>query len=133
MTTRYFAAIIGLDEGMASRYDEINGHDETAPGDFLEREFKWLEPSGLSLDGWALLDDDVPRERYLLELTQFAIDHNSDADEGTPPPKYGVYTARDEARWLADSAKVISTVNRNYEKTMRQRRLQIRRPAAPAT
>lgn len=88
MVTREFIAILGFDEDVASRYDETNGHEETDPGDFLEREFGWLEQSGVSLGNWALVDGDVRWERYLRYLVQWAIDHNSDEYEGMSPACY---------------------------------------------
>ena len=97
MVTREFVAIIGFDEDVASRYDETNGYNETAPGDFLEREFGWLEQSGISLEGWALVDADVRWERYLRYLVQWAIDHNSDEFRGMSPSCY------DEWRSCEDS------------------------------
>ena len=88
MTTREFVAILGFDESVASRYDETNGHDETSPGDFLEREFGWIEQSGVSLEDWVLVDEDVQWERYLRYLVQWAIDHNDRVYEGMSPACY---------------------------------------------
>lgn len=88
MVTREFIAILGFDEDAASRYDETNGHGETTPGDFLEREFGWLEQSGISLDNWALVDYDVQWEQYLRYLVQWALNHHSDEYEGMSPVCY---------------------------------------------
>ena len=65
-----------------------NSQEAQTPGEYLEREFGWLEQSGIQLDEWALLDDDVHWERYLLYLVQWAITHNSDEYEGMSPPSY---------------------------------------------
>ena len=88
MITREFIAILGYDEDTASRYGETNGHDEADPGDFLEREFGWLEQSGISLDNWALVDYDVRWEQYLKYLVRWAIDHGGDEYEGMSPASY---------------------------------------------
>ena len=88
MVTREFIAILGFDEDTASRYGETNGHDETTPGDFLEREFSWSEQSGVSLGDWALVDGDVKWEQYLRYLVQWAINHNSDEYVGMSPVCY---------------------------------------------
>lgn len=85
MATREFITIIGYDENIATGFDNSNGHEDTAPGEFLEREFGWLEQSGLSLEDWALADGDVLWERYLLYLVQWAIEHNSDEYQGMSP------------------------------------------------
>ena len=58
------------------------------PGEILEREFGWLEQSGIALSNWALVDHDVRWERYIMFLVQWAIDHNSDEYEGMSPPCY---------------------------------------------
>ena len=78
--TREFIAIL--------RYDETDSPKETAPGEFLEREFGWLEQSGISLESWALVDDDVRWECFLRYLVQWAIDHNSDEYSGMSPASY---------------------------------------------
>lgn len=88
MVTREFVAILGFDEDVASRYDETNGNGETTPGDYLEREFGWLEQSGVSLSDWALVDGDVKWERYIRYLVDWAISHNSDEYEGMSPACY---------------------------------------------
>ena len=56
---REFVAVIEFDEDIASIYNEVNGHGDPAPGEMLEREFGWLEQSGISLKEWALTDFDV--------------------------------------------------------------------------
>lgn len=86
--TREFVAIIGFDEDVASRYDEVNGHEETAPVEFLEREFGWMEQSGICLENCALVDSDVRWERYITYLVQWAIDHSSPDYEGMTPASF---------------------------------------------
>lgn len=86
--TREFVAILGFDEDVASRYGEVNGHEETAPVEFLEREFGWMEQSGICLENCALVDHDVRWERYITYLVQWAINHSSDEYEGMSPACY---------------------------------------------
>ena len=86
--TREFVAIIGFDENAASRYDEVNGHEETAPVEFLEREFGWMEQSGICLENCALVDSDVRWGRYITYLVQWAIDHNSPEFWGMSPASF---------------------------------------------
>ena len=69
------------------RYSD-NSQQEQAPGEYLENEFEKLTQRRIHLDDWALLDDDVRWERYLLYLVQWAIMHNSDEDEGMSPLSY---------------------------------------------
>lgn len=93
MVTREFVAILGYDEGAASRYEETNGLGDTSPGDFLEREFGWVEQSGISLSEWALVDGDVKWERYIRYLVEWAISHSSDEYEGMTPASYDEWRA----------------------------------------
>lgn len=88
MATREFIALLAVDEETASRYDEANGFEETSPLDFLEREFGWLETSGVSLTECALVDGDDLWECYLRYLTQWAIDHWDDKCKGMSPACY---------------------------------------------
>lgn len=75
MATREFIALLAVDEETASRYDEANGFEETSPLDFLEREFGWLETSGVSLTDCVLVDDDDLWECYLRYLTGRFLRH----------------------------------------------------------
>lgn len=85
---REFIAIISFDEDTAAEFNEVNGHEDTAPGDFLEREFLPLEQAGFVLGDWALVDHDVSWEQYLRYVVQWAIDHNSDDYIGSSPLTY---------------------------------------------
>lgn len=93
MVTREFVAILGFDEDAASRYEETNGLGDTAPGDFLEREFGWLEQSGIFLSEWALVDGDVKWERYIRYLVEWAVSHSSEDYEGMTPASYDEWCA----------------------------------------
>lgn len=85
--TREFIAILGLDEAkMEAAAAEAGCRTDIAPGEFLEREFGWLEQSGFVLESWALLDHDVRWEQYLLYLVDWAIS-NSDGDQAEQPPE----------------------------------------------
>lgn len=87
MPTREFIAILGLDEAkMKSSATEADCNTDIAPGEFLEREFGWLEQSGFTLEDWALLDCDVCWEQYLLYLVDWAIS-NSDDDQVEQMPE----------------------------------------------
>lgn len=94
---REFIAVLKYDGQIASRYDETNGNDETSPGDFLEREFGWVSPSGIELGDWALVDSDVPWERYARYLVQWAIDHSDPGYEGSCPACYDEWRSSGEA------------------------------------
>lgn len=87
-STREFVAILGFDEDVASQYDEVNGHEQTAPVEFLEREFGWMEQSGIYLESCALVDYDIQWERYITHLVQWAIEHSSPEHEGATPPSF---------------------------------------------
>ena len=87
MNTRKFIALLNFDEDIASRYDEVNGGEYTAPGDFLEHEFEWLRESGITLEDWALIDDS-PWEQYIQYLIQWVLDHSSEEYEGMRPLLY---------------------------------------------
>lgn len=89
--TREFIAIIGLDEEKASGYIKNFYDDDITPGDFLEKEFGWIEQSGVSLENWALIDFDVPWEQYLRYLVDWAISHSSDDEIGKSPMSYKVW------------------------------------------
>lgn len=91
-TTREFIAIIGLDEEKIADYSENNyGDSDVSPGDFLEREFGWMQQSGITLENWALVDFDVQWEQYLRYLVDWAISHSSDDEIGKSPMSYKVW------------------------------------------
>ena len=88
---REFIATLGFDEDVVSEYCETNGIDENdvSPGDFLEQEFNWVKDSGISLENWALVDEDVSWEQYLRYIVGWAISHNNPTEyEGFYPLKY---------------------------------------------
>ena len=88
---RKFFAIIDLDEKVAEEYAETNGIDYEAPGAYLEREFGWLEQSGISLDHWMITDEDdeLKWARYINYLILWACEHsNADYYDGMSPACY---------------------------------------------
>ena len=80
-SSRGFVALISLDEECTQ---------DTAPGEHLEREFGWLEQSGLFLDDWMIVDDDEDQRwaRYTNYLIQWAFDHRDESFEGNSPAAY---------------------------------------------
>ena len=89
--TREFIAIIGLDEEKASGYIKNFYDDDITPGDFLEKEFGWIEQSGISLENWALIDFDVQWEQYIRYLVNWAISHSSNEEIEKSPMSYKVW------------------------------------------
>lgn len=89
MPTREFIAILGLDEVKMKATAAEAGYDpDVAPGDFLEREFIWLEQSGFALESWALLDHDVSWEQYLHYLVDWAISNSGDDQTEQSPETF---------------------------------------------
>ena len=72
---RKFIVSIDYDEVIAENLGKIRGK-ETSPGENLEREFKWLEGSGLNLDCWALVDFDDEWDSYLMYVVDWVFDHH---------------------------------------------------------
>ena len=87
--SRKFISIIDYDESVASRFDEVNGMGDRAPGEVLESEFETISDSGLTLEDWAIVDDDVQWERYLKYLVEWVILHTGYDFEGYSPMCYG--------------------------------------------
>lgn len=87
---REFIAKINLDEDVFAKFSKTNGVEDIAPGEHLEREFGWLEQSGLSLDFWQICDDDDELRwgRYITYLINWAIDHSGEEYEGMSPAGY---------------------------------------------
>ena len=74
---RKIFAIIDLDEDIKSKNEEINGLDCVSNGCYLEKEFGWLEQSGISLKEWVSTDepDESQWARYINYLIKWAFDH----------------------------------------------------------
>lgn len=92
---RKFFAIIDTDEDIKSKYEETNGLDEATPGDYLEREFGWLEQSGISLEDWMIMDenDELKWARYINYLVKWAFDHHCEEFEDMSPASYKEWVA----------------------------------------
>lgn len=73
MKRRIFAIVEVDDERAFAEIDD-------GPVAYLEKEFGWLEQSGISLKECFVVDEDAedPWERYIGYLAQFAFDHSGD-------------------------------------------------------
>lgn len=78
---RKFLAIIELDEEQSA---------DTAPGEYLEKEFGWLEQSGIKLKDWLITDDDdeLRWARYITYLIEWAFEHSGEEFDGMSPACY---------------------------------------------
>ena len=94
---RRLYAEINFDEDVASRNAETNGYDDAGPADTVEREFGWLEQSGITLGNVVLADDDDSDlwSRYLYYLMGWAMRHGYD-DEPESPLSWEQYKKREE-------------------------------------
>ena len=82
---RKLLAIIEIDEEKAQELD-----NDYAPGEYLEREFGWLEQSGINLRDWLVSDDDdvIKWARYIDYLIEWAFEHSSEDNDGMSPACY---------------------------------------------
>lgn len=82
---RKIFAVIEVDE---ERAEELR--PDTAPGDYLEREFERLEQRGISLTNWLISDeDDVLRwARYIDYLIEWAFEHSGEEFDKMSPASY---------------------------------------------
>lgn len=87
---RQFAAIIELDEDIAIKNSEACGLCDMTPGDYLEKEFGWLEQSGITLEQWLITDydDEVRWARYINYLIDWALSYSSEEFDGMSPACY---------------------------------------------
>ena len=81
---RKIVAIITVDEDTA--FKEIND----GPVSYLEKEFGWLEESGIFLRDCFIADDDEDDkwQAYLNYLVDWAFNHQSEAFAGMTPASY---------------------------------------------
>ena len=77
MEERKIFAQIMVDEDLAMRYAEVNGIPNDGTLSYLEREFGWLEPSGIRLEKAFISDDDDTEDwgRYINYLVSWAFEH----------------------------------------------------------
>ena len=92
---RKIYAEIEFDQEVADRYAETNGLDEPTPIDHLEKEFGWIEQSGITLKRAFIADHDEDDEwfAYLNYLTDWAFDHSSYEYEGKSPASFEKWKA----------------------------------------
>lgn len=83
--SRKILAIVEIDEEQAQELDE-----NYAPGEYFEREFGWLNQSGISLRDWLVSDyDDVERwARYIDYLIEWAFYHSDSMYADSSPACY---------------------------------------------
>ena len=83
---RRLYAEINLDEEAASKYAETNGYDDVSPTYTVEREFGWLEQSGITLANIILADtgDSDLWCRYLYYLVEWAMNRTYDYEPESP-------------------------------------------------
>lgn len=83
--SRKILAIVEIDEDVAQELSE-----DYAPGEYFEKEFGWLQDSGISLRDWLVSDeDDVEKwARYIDYLIEWAFEHSSDYHNGMSPACY---------------------------------------------
>lgn len=89
MAKRKIFAIISVDDDKA--IEEGKG-----TGEYLEREFGWLEQSGISLNEWLLAEEDSEDmwERYMNYLFKWAFEHSGDEETAESPLSFNVWKAR---------------------------------------
>lgn len=99
---RRLFAEINFDEEVASRNAETNGYDDDGPTSTVEREFGWLEQSGITLANTVLADADDSDlwSRYLYYLMGWAMRHTYD-DEPESPLSWEQYKKREECGPIA--------------------------------
>ena len=78
MEERRIFAEIRVDEDMAIRYAEVNGLSSEGTLDYLEKEFGWLEASGIRLDKAFIADVDDIKDwgRYISYVVSWAFAHS---------------------------------------------------------
>lgn len=83
--SRKILAIIEVDE---ERAEELM--TDATPGDYIEREFGWLEQSGISLRDWLISDEDdeLRWARYINYLIEWAFGHSGEDFDGMSPACY---------------------------------------------
>lgn len=80
---RTVVAMLEVDDGKAIAED-------LGTIEYLEREFGWLEQSGISLDEGIIMDDDDELQwaRYINYLVEWAFCHQSEKFDGSSPACY---------------------------------------------
>ncbi len=93
---RKIAAIIDLDEEKAKKLKPY-----TAPGEYIEKEFGWLEQSGISLDKWLITDHDDEYEwaRYINYLINWAFENSYSEDKDISPLSFTEWINKPRYTW----------------------------------
>lgn len=84
-------AIINVDENVASKYEETNGLENLSIGGYLEREFGWIAPSGITMKNWLLISEDDGTKtwnRYINYIIEWAFDNQHNRNEDSSPASY---------------------------------------------
>ena len=87
---RKIYAELSLDEDQAIRNAEVNGISNDGTLDYVEKEFGWLEQSGIKLADAVIFDKDDTEEwgRYIDYVFSWAFDHYSSGDDYPPIMNY---------------------------------------------
>ncbi len=93
---RQIAVIIDLDEEKA---EELKS--DTAPGEYIEKEFGWLEQSGISLVEWLITDHDDECEwaRYINYLISWAFENSYTEDTNISPLQFEEWKNKPQYEW----------------------------------
>lgn len=89
MTERKIFAVISVDDDEAIK-------NVLGTGEYLEKEFGWLQQSGISLDKWLLAEKDSTSdwERYIEYLIRWAFEYSGDDDNFESPDSFNVWRSR---------------------------------------
>ena len=90
MAERQVFAIISVDDDKAFEENDIG------PVEYIEREFGWLEQSGISLEEMVMAEPDSSNiwERYINYLLGWAFEHSGDEETTESPLSFNVWKAR---------------------------------------
>lgn len=105
MSKRKFAAVIELDEEVMEQHIKNVGMKGSYPGEYLEREFGWIEPSGLSLKDWLICDkdDSLRWARYIDYLIEWAFNHRGEESAGMYPACYDEWCENEDRASVIES------------------------------
>lgn len=82
--------------------------EDKGTGEYLEREFGWLEQSGIDLKHWLIADnDDTERwARYINYLIEWAFKHSGEEHKGMYPVSYDYWCNNGEGSSDFERAKI---------------------------
>ena len=92
MANRQIFAIITVDDEKAFEENDMG------PVEYAEREFGWLEQSGIGLEEMIMAESDSSSiwERYINYLLGWAFEHSDDEETTESPLPFNVWKARTE-------------------------------------